>query len=298
MRELNDSEMNDFVIKYFVTSVIKRNYELAISDIATLRNIYIQYDLNIYIYLLKLINGNFVEAADTVLNVNQNIYEEAWKILSEADLAFYNTLTLLICFKRHVLKEVQVLSHSMIYKFFEDYPDYFLQLENYSKCRFDWIIEEFEKLQEKVQSDPLLANNFFKINFEVKNNILKEILKSCSSVSIQYLTQILREKDSFKIENWIFSGISEGNLKVRIDDVDKVVYAQEIDSMSNSVTKTLEFTRNTYNNSITKILQTVGVRSVDLRDCDMEELKKYSIERNRGGRGQIDPELEAHLMDY
>lgn len=298
MRDLNDSEMNDFIIRFFVSSVIKKNYEIAISDISVLRSNYLQYDLNFYIYLLRMINGNFIEAADTVLNVKQNIYDEAWKIVSESDLAFYFTLSLLICFKRHVLKEVQMLSQSMIYRFFEDFPHYIELLENYSKCRFDIITEEVEKLQEKIHTDPLTANNFTKINFEIKNNILKEILKSCSSVSIAYLSSILREKDTQKIENWIFMGISEGYLQVRIDDIDKTVYAQEISTMRNSVQKTLEFSKSTYNNSINKILGNIGVRTVDLRDVELDEFKKYPIEKHKG-RGHMDPESEAAMMiDY
>lgn len=101
MKDLSDSEMNDFIIKYFISSVIKRNYELAITDISSLKQQYIQYDLNIYIFLLKLINGNFTEAAETILNVNQNVSEEVWKIVGEADLAFYFSVALMVCFKRN-----------------------------------------------------------------------------------------------------------------------------------------------------------------------------------------------------
>jgi hypothetical protein len=49
MKDMNDYEMNEFIIKYVVSSIIKRNYEIAIGDITGLRNQYIQYDLNFYI---------------------------------------------------------------------------------------------------------------------------------------------------------------------------------------------------------------------------------------------------------
>jgi hypothetical protein len=56
MKDLSESEMNDFIIKFFIGSVIKKNYEMAISDLSSLRNQYIQYDLNVYLlYFIFLI---------------------------------------------------------------------------------------------------------------------------------------------------------------------------------------------------------------------------------------------------
>jgi hypothetical protein len=49
MKDLSESEMNNFIVKFVFTSIIKRNIENAISDINTIKQQYIQYDLNIYI---------------------------------------------------------------------------------------------------------------------------------------------------------------------------------------------------------------------------------------------------------
>ena len=49
MKDLSESEMNNFIVKAVFSSIIKRNIENAISDINTLKQQYIQYDLNIYI---------------------------------------------------------------------------------------------------------------------------------------------------------------------------------------------------------------------------------------------------------
>jgi hypothetical protein len=49
MKDLSESEMNNFIVKFVFTSIIKRNSENAISDINTIKQQYIQYDLNIYI---------------------------------------------------------------------------------------------------------------------------------------------------------------------------------------------------------------------------------------------------------
>jgi hypothetical protein len=143
---------------------------------------------------------------------------------------------------------------------------------------------EFEKISERILSDPLLANNFSRINYEVKNNILKEILKSCSAVSIDYLTKTLREKDPLRVENWILNGIGEGYFKVRIDDIDKIVYAQEIRSLENSIYKTVEFSKRTYNNSLAKIGSSVFNRSIEYKELNFEDLKKYSTDKKGAGR--------------
>ena len=222
------------------------------------------------------------------------------KIVNEEDLAFYFSVALIVCFKRNVLKEIQILSHSMVYKFFEDYVQYLELLENYAKCRFEVISQQFEIMQAKVAQDPLLCNNYHRINLDVKTNIIKEILGSCSSVSIDYLSKVLREKDSLKIENWILTGISEGYLKVRIDDIEKTIYAQEPNSMSTSVTKSLEFTKRTYNNSVNKILTAVvaNVRNIETKDLDVDELKKYTVEKSRGfGRGNHENDLDSFIMN-
>jgi hypothetical protein len=49
MRDLSESEMNNFIVKFVFTSIIKKNIENAISDLNTIKQQYIQYDLNIYI---------------------------------------------------------------------------------------------------------------------------------------------------------------------------------------------------------------------------------------------------------
>lgn len=49
LTELSNAEMNDFIIKYVISSTLKKNFENAITDINTLKPKYPQYDLNIYI---------------------------------------------------------------------------------------------------------------------------------------------------------------------------------------------------------------------------------------------------------
>jgi hypothetical protein len=277
MRDLNDTEMHEFIIRYIVSCVIKRNYESAISDIQNLRQFYIQHDMNVYIYFLKMVRGNYTEASDIVLNIGQNIYEGFWKILTYSDLAFYFMFSLLVCFQRHVLKELKILSGALVCKFFEDNPSYLILLENYERCRFDWIVEEFEKFsQEKITSDIILSNNYRKIQYDFKTHIMKDIIKCSQAVSIDYLAKVLKE-DQTKVENWIVTGISEGYLKVKIDDIDKIIYQAEENSNQIRLKNGLNFSENVYSDSIYKILRHLTGKILDIKDIQQSDLKQYMI---------------------
>ncbi len=282
MRDLDDSEMNDLIIKFVVASVIKKNYDMALSDISNLRGQYEQYDLNFYIFLLRLIKGDFSTSLETAMNIKQNIYYNAWAIVSEADFAFYSSLSLLVCFKRSTLKEIPSLSNYMINKSFEDYPANVEILENYSKCKYDIIAKQFEEMKPRIKSDPIISSNLTKINFEVKNNMLREILKISSKVSIDYLSSVLREEDKVKLENWILLGISDGYLRVKIDDIEKVVYSSEISLKNSIIEKARNLAMRTYDHSVMKILQNVGNDKLDLKNKDVSNMRKYVVERARG----------------
>jgi hypothetical protein len=299
MRDLNDTEMHQFLIKYLISSVIKRNYELFYSDVSTIRVNYIQYDVNIYIFLLKFISGHFSEAADLLLNINQNIYEDFWNFVNPNDMALYFTLSILINFKLNVLKEIQKLSQTLVYNFFEENPELFEILENYSKCRYDWITLFLEKLQVRITSDPFQMNNCIKMSYLVKNNILFNILKTTSSVPINYLSYILNEKNHIIIENWILSGISEGKFKVKIDDIDRVVYSSEISSLENTIGKTLGVSRKVHVNSINKILNSLNMssRPMDLRYITLDQMTRYTIEKSekRHGKFNINSDINFDL---
>lgn len=104
-----------------------------------------------------------------------------------------------------------------------------------------------------MESDPILIGGRSKINYEVKYSITKEIINSSSVVAIDYISAIVREKPDF-IENWILSGIGEGVLKVRIDDIKKLVYAKTKQDVNDTILKTLNFAKESYANSIKNLL--------------------------------------------
>lgn len=235
---------------------------------------------------MRLLNGNFHDAAETILNIGQNIYDEFWNLVNEADLIRYITLSLFVSFRRPLLAQIGMNAQLLAYKLFEDYTHSLDLLENYSKCRYEIITSEFEKIQLEIAKDPFLANNYIKINFDVKNNILKEILTASSVVSISYLSKVLKEKDTNKIENWILNFISEGVIKVKIDDIDKIVYATKQNSLDELLKKGSDFSNKTYHSSLMKIFNNLSTKNIEVKEEDFNDAcKKYSYEKIGRGVG-------------
>lgn len=49
MKDLSGQEMNAFIYKFFISCLMKKNYELGISDITMLIPMYKEYDLTMYL---------------------------------------------------------------------------------------------------------------------------------------------------------------------------------------------------------------------------------------------------------
>ena len=49
MKDLTGDEMNSFIYKFFISCIMKKNYEMGLNDISMLKTTYTQYDLTIYL---------------------------------------------------------------------------------------------------------------------------------------------------------------------------------------------------------------------------------------------------------
>ena len=169
----------------------------------------------------------------------------------------------------------------MISLIFEvDYEEFKILLDSYAKCRYDYVVDEFEAYKKNISNDCFTMNNLIKINYEIKNNILKEILNSCSKVELKYLSKVLREKDVDKIENWIFSGNLHGYYRAKIDDIDKIVYVEDDDSVADNIWKVVDLSKTLYSQSVMKILNSVGNKS-DIQEVEHDGFRKFNVEKTR-----------------
>jgi len=113
--------------------------------------------------------------------------------------------------------------------------------------------------------------------------MIKEILRACSCVTIQYLAGILKESED-KIENMVLLGIRNNTIKACIDDIDHVVYSREPKTLDNVISKTLDIAKDIYNNSITKITDRLVKKNVEnlMADIDQDTLKYHKLEKMKG----------------
>jgi len=102
--EFSDAELHQTLVKFVLACSIKRQYDLAISELSKLKNQYNLYDIGIYTFFLKLINGKFKLAEDEILSVGKNIFPEVFdKLIDKESIFKYFVLMLLVCYRKQAL---------------------------------------------------------------------------------------------------------------------------------------------------------------------------------------------------
>ena len=242
---VNENEMNDFVIKYFISSVIRKNYSQFVEDVKCVEKEYVLYDYNIFYFLVKLFTGDFTDISEYILRIKRNVSDETFKLISQEDLSFIFSVCLLLDWNPRVNREMLLKNESLIYAFKEDFPKHYEIIQTYQKCRFAKVVEIMEGFKEtKFKSDLILGFLSDAIFDLLKKKILHEILLSTSIVEIKYFKDILKINDELLIEKMIFKCIEQNNLPLQIDDISKCVYYEEQDQMDAVVNKALSVSKN------------------------------------------------------
>ena len=242
---VNENEMNDFVIKYFIGSVIRKNYSQFVEDVKVVEKEYVLYDYNIFYFLVKLFTGDFTDISEYILRIKRNVSDETFNLISQEDLSFIFSVCLLLDWNPRVNREMLLNNESLIYAFNEDFPKHYEIIQTYQKCRFAKVVEIMEGFKEtKFKTDLILGYLSDAIFDLLKKQILKEILLSTSIVEIKYFKDILKITDELLIEKMIFKCIEQNNLPLQIDDISKCVYYEEQDQMDAVVNKALSVSKN------------------------------------------------------
>lgn len=242
---VNENEMNDFVIKYFISSVIRKNYSQFVEDVKCVEKEYVLYDYNIFYFLVKLFTGDFTDISEYILRIKRNVSDETFKLISQEDLSFIFSVCLLLDWNPRVNREMLLKNESLIYAFNEDFPKHYEIIQTYQKCRFAKVVEIMEGFKEtKFKSDLILGFLSDAIFELLKKKILHEILLSTSIVEIKYFKDILKINDELLLEKMIFKCIEQNNLPLQIDDISKCVYYEEQDQMDAVVNKALSVSKN------------------------------------------------------
>lgn len=292
---VNENEMNDFVIKYFISSVIRKNYSQFVDDVKVIANEYALYDYNIFYFLVKLFTGDFTDISEYILRIKRNVSDETFKLISQEDLSFIFSVCLLLDWNPRVNREMLLQNETLIYAFNEDFPKHYEIIQTYQKCRFAKVIEIMEQFKEtKFKTDLILGYLSDTIFDLLKKRILKEILVSTSIVEIKYFKDVLKITDELVLERMIFKCIEQNKLPLQIDDISKCVYYQEQDQMDAVVNKALSVSKN----NLATLMNFTLDRTLKgrIKGMKMNEKVLTPLEMSEGGENGDLREMQMYMM--
>lgn len=96
-------------------------------------------------------------------------------------------------------------------------------------------------------------------------------------MSIEFLASTVKESHDL-LEDWILDGISDGSLRVKIDDIEKVLYSVEPNCVSSTVTRTLDYIKRSYDTSVLKLINLSASSKYNDTQVDIENMKPYIID--------------------
>lgn len=286
----NENEMNDLIIKYFISSMIKKNIPHFIEDLKILSKNYVLYDYNIFLFLISLFAGEFNGISNKILSIKRNVSDQTFELISKRDLSFIFSLCLLLDFNPKVNRDMKVLNDTLVYSFYETYPEHYTILQTYQKCQYEKVLEEVFSHKNKFENDLILFFLSEKIQYLLKKNILTEILVTSSCVEIGYLKNVLKITDDSTVEIMIVNSISENKLSLKIDDISKCVYYVEDEPINKTLKNCLSVSKSnlvyimkfTMNNTIKGRVQQLQNKQ-GLSHLQLDEVKK--------GMGGIDERI-------
>ena len=245
LKGVNEYDMNDVIINYVVSTVCLRDFSQCYNIIEGLAQEYGAFDLNIYLFFLYFCEGRYQEALKKLLKIQNNIYEDFFKYVSEEDLAFYFAFCLLYSFNISDYKEVLSNNNIYVYKLYDKYRNYFEIVDAYYKCDYLKVNNEFNtKLCKKISKDPLLAGNINDIELKFKEKILKEILSFSSEISYKTISDLLVVNKS-QVSNMVFNFVKNDNSnEYIIDDIDEIIIKKETNPMNELLEKSNKILEN------------------------------------------------------
>lgn len=277
IRTLSSYESKDFAIKYFISSIFKRNFEMCIMELEAF-SYNTGVEVNLYKFLINIIMGKFKSAGDLIMSIKEDTFYLNNSLINEQDLALYFALCLLINYDEEKYSDIKNQIDSFANRLIFSNPEYRLMIENFQECRFELVIEQFAKIKEKLKDDPLFINVLHDFETSLKFKIIKEILSYMSVVSIEYIAKILRE-DLNTVEKRIISGITSNKFQATIDEVEKVIYFKKVNSKDNLISQTIEQSKKSNNFMMKKVLDYYANSVIEVLPTETQHFKKYMINK-------------------
>jgi hypothetical protein len=245
LKGVNEYDMNEAIINYVVSTICLRDFSQCYNIIEGLAQEYGAFDLNIYLFFLYFCEGRYGEALKKLLKIQNNIYDDFFKYVSEEDLAFYFAFCLLYSFNITDYKEVLSNNNIYVYKLYDKYRNYFEIVDAYYKCDYLKVNNEFNsKLCKKISKDPLLAGNINDIELKFKEKILKEILSFSSEISYKTISDLLVVNKN-QVSEMVFNFVkNDNNNEYIIDDIDEIIIKKDTNPMNELLEKSNKILEN------------------------------------------------------
>ena len=288
LKGVNEYDMNDAIINYVVSTICLRDFSQCYNIIEGLAQEYGAFDLNIYLFFLYFCEGRYQEALKKLLKIQNNIYEDFFKYVSEEDLAFYFAFCLLYSFNITDYKEVLSNNNIYVYKLYDKYRNFFEIVDAYYKCDYLKVNNEFNsKLCKKIGKDPFLAGKINDIELKFKEKILKEILSFSSEISYKTISDLLVVNKN-QVSDMAFNFVKNNSDEYTIDDIDEIIIKKETNPMNEILEKSNKILENNLDELI-KFSQKNIKHKISV-------IEGKNITRKHINSGDIDPREYAMMM--
>lgn len=112
----------------------------------------------------------------------------------------------------------------------------------------------FENLVKELSSDSLLRVLLGNMVNLLKVKYLRYVLQNSSTVSIKYLSDLLKINEKYVLE-LVLKDIENGLLKVKIDLIDNIIYSEKKDALQETIKSTVLSVESLYLANIIKFSQ-------------------------------------------
>lgn len=275
IKGLNEYDIHDVVIRYMISTICMADYNSSNDVIYGISQNYEMFDYHIFLFILHLANGQFKNAYNEVNLIKQNICEDVFNLISEEDLAFYLCLCLLLNFEISNYKKVLSQNDTLVYLLYDKYPKIFEIVDDYFKCNYMKVNSDFEKIiKPKILSDPILNSYYDNIQSNFKKKILKEILSFTSEIDFKSIKELIQIDNEQILFHMLKDLILKEHFPIIIDDINKIVLADEKKPINELLIKSNEKIKN-----------------------KIQELIKFSIKKGIKNRLSLPNEKKGKMLE-
>ncbi|KAI0875078.1 26S proteasome subunit RPN7-domain-containing protein [Hypoxylon argillaceum] len=243
---------------------------------------------------VKIVSGiaylgteKYAEAAKQFLDVGDPaLCQPHNNVVSSNDVATYGGLLALASMERDELQH-KVLDNSSFRNYLELEPHIRKAISMFVNCRYSACLEILERSRPDYLLDMHLQQHVSKIFSLIRKKCLVQYLIPFSCVTLESMDSIFARPDE-SLEAELISMIKSGDLKARINTIDKLLVMASSEPRATMQTKALEMIKKYEREALDRI------RRMNIAAADLEV--KAPLRKGGGGAGSL-PGLGEILLD-